>query len=90
MKITSFRVENYEMKMDRPIGDANGPVGEDVAGGGALWIETNEGITGVAPGGNPAVWSTLPSDRRRGSKVPSSGSGCAWSTSSSKVATKAR
>ena len=55
MKITSFRVENYEMKMDRPIGDANGPVGEDVAGGGALWIETNEGITGVAPGGNPAV-----------------------------------
>ena len=55
MKITGYRVEQYEMKMDRPIGDANGVVGEDISGGSVLWIETDEGITGVAPGGNPAV-----------------------------------
>ena len=55
MKITGYRVEQYEMKMDRPIGDANGVVGEDIAGGSVLWIETDEGITGIAPGGNQAV-----------------------------------
>ena len=55
MKITGYRVEQYEMKMDRPIGDANGVVGEDISGGAVLWIETDEGITGVAPGGSPAV-----------------------------------
>ena len=55
MKITDFRLETYEMRMDRPIGDANGPVGEDVAGGSVLWINTDEGISGVAPMGNAAV-----------------------------------
>ncbi len=55
MKITGYRVEKYEMKMDRPIGDANGPEGEDIAGGSLLWIETDEGISGLAPGGNDAV-----------------------------------
>ena len=55
MKITGYRVETYEMKMDRPIGDANGVVGDDIAGGSILWIETDENIAGVAPGGNASV-----------------------------------
>ena len=55
MKITGYRVEQYEMKMDRPIGDANGPIGEDIAASSVLWITTDEGITGIAPGGNQAV-----------------------------------
>ena len=55
MKITDYRLETYEMRMDRPIGDANGPVGEDIAGGSILWINTDEGLSGVAPMGNSAV-----------------------------------
>ena len=55
MKITDYRLETYEMRMDRPIGDANGPVGEDIAGGAVLWINTDAGISGIAPMGNPAV-----------------------------------
>ena len=55
MKITDYRLETYEMRMDRPIGDANGPVGEDIAGGSVLWINTDAGISGIAPMGNPAV-----------------------------------
>ena len=55
MKITDYRLEAYEMRMDRPIGDANGPVGEDIAGGSILWINTDAGVSGVAPMGTPAV-----------------------------------
>ena len=55
MKITDYRLETYEMRMDRPIGDANGPVGEDIAGGSILWINTDAGVSGVAPMGNHAV-----------------------------------
>ena len=55
MKITDYRLETYEMRMDRPIGDANGPVGEDIAGGAVLWINTDAGVSGIAPMGNSAV-----------------------------------
>lgn len=55
MKITDFRLETYEMQMDRPIGDANGPVGEDIMGGAVLWINTDAGVSGIAPMGNAAV-----------------------------------
>lgn len=55
MKITDYRLETYEMLMDRPIGDANGPVGEDISGGAVLWINTDAGVSGIAPMGNPAV-----------------------------------
>jgi len=51
MKITGFRVESYVMQMDRPIGDANFPAGEDLMPSSLLWIETDEGISGLAPGG---------------------------------------
>ena len=51
MKITGYRVENYTMQMDRPIADANDPSGEDLMPASLLWIETDEDIAGIAPGG---------------------------------------
>jgi L-alanine-DL-glutamate epimerase-like enolase superfamily enzyme len=51
MKITGFRVENYTMQMDRPIADANYPAGEALMASSLLWIETDEGVSGIAPGG---------------------------------------
>ncbi len=51
MKITGFRVENYTMQMDRPIADSNYPVGDDLMPSSLLWIETDEGVSGIAPGG---------------------------------------
>ena len=49
MKITGYRVERYVLQMDRPIGDANFPSGDDVSQAGLLWMETDEGIAGLAP-----------------------------------------
>ncbi|MSR81794.1 MAG: mandelate racemase/muconate lactonizing enzyme family protein [Candidatus Latescibacteria bacterium] len=51
MKITGYRVESYVLQMDRPIADANYPGGEDLMPASLLWIETDEGISGLAPGG---------------------------------------
>ena len=51
MKITGYRVEHYTMQMDRAIADANNPVGDDLMPASLLWIETDEGIAGIAPGG---------------------------------------
>ena len=51
MKIIGYRVENYVMQMDRSIADANNPVGDDLMPASLLWIETDEGISGIAPGG---------------------------------------
>lgn len=50
MKITGFRQEQYVMKMDRPIGDANLPGGTDLMPGSILYLETDEGITGISLG----------------------------------------
>ena len=49
MKITGYRIQSYVMKMDRPIGDANSPMGEDLMPASILWIETDLGINGIAP-----------------------------------------
>ena len=49
MRITGYRIQSYVMKMDRSIGDANFPVGEDLMPGSILWIETDIGLEGVAP-----------------------------------------
>jgi len=51
MKITGYRVENYTMQMDRPIADSNYPSGDDLMPSSLLWIETDEGVSGIAPGG---------------------------------------
>ncbi len=51
MKITGYRVEQYTMKLDRLIGDSNGPSGVDILPGALLFLETDENITG--PPGRP-------------------------------------
>lgn len=55
MKITGYRLETYIQQMDRAIGDANYPQGDDLMGSAILWLETDEGVTGMAPAGNAAV-----------------------------------
>ena len=57
MKITAIRHSPpYHYRMARRIGDANGPVGNDHRGGTLLYVDTDEGVTGISPtGGGPAV-----------------------------------
>lgn len=55
MKVTGFRTVLYQFTMDRPLGDANGPTGSDYGAGSFLYIDTDDGITGIAPGGGPHV-----------------------------------
>ena len=55
MKVTGFRQQSYHFTMGRRIGDANGPVGSDRGSGGFLYIDTDQGVTGIALGGGPAV-----------------------------------
>jgi L-alanine-DL-glutamate epimerase-like enolase superfamily enzyme len=50
MKITGYRVEQYRMKLDRPVGDANLPGGVDILPGSILFLETDENVTGIALG----------------------------------------
>jgi L-alanine-DL-glutamate epimerase-like enolase superfamily enzyme len=50
VKITGFRVEQYLMKMDRAVGDANCPSGVEILPGSILFIETDENITGLSLG----------------------------------------
>lgn len=57
MKITGYRVEKYIQQMDRAIGDANYPQGDDLMGSAILYIDTDEGVTGIAPMGNDRVGS---------------------------------
>ncbi|MCC7262728.1 MAG: mandelate racemase/muconate lactonizing enzyme family protein [Candidatus Latescibacteria bacterium] len=51
MRITGYRVESYVMQMDRRIADANHPPGEDLMPASLLWLETDEGLSGLALGG---------------------------------------
>ena len=55
MKITDYKLDKYIQQLDRAIGDANYPKGDDLMGMSILRIETDEDITGIAPGGNDAV-----------------------------------
>ena len=57
MKITGYKLDKYIEQLDRAIGDANYPKGDDLVGMSILRIETDEGITGMAPGGNDAIES---------------------------------
>lgn len=50
MKITGVRTQLYEFEMDRPIGDANSPQGRKQNVSLAVFIDTDEGITGNAIG----------------------------------------
>ena len=51
MKITRVRTQPYQIQMKRPIGDANYPAGRDVMVATALWLDTDEGISGISLGG---------------------------------------
>jgi L-alanine-DL-glutamate epimerase-like enolase superfamily enzyme len=51
MKITGVRTVPYQLTMQRPIADANYPAGSDQIPGLAVYIDTDEGITGISMGG---------------------------------------
>lgn len=56
MKITGFRAETYLMKLDRLVGDANLPSGVEILPGSILYLDTDEGLTGISLGyGGAAV-----------------------------------
>ena len=57
MKVTDVRVRYYEYRMKRPIGDVNGPLGNDLASSALTFVDTDEGVTGVSLAGNAAVKS---------------------------------
>jgi hypothetical protein len=54
MKITRVRTQPYTFELTRPIGDANLPEGGTVSHSLAVFIETDEGVTGISPGGQGA------------------------------------
>ncbi len=49
MRITGIRHRAYRARLDRPIGDANGPVGSDEASGAFIFVDTDAGLTGIGP-----------------------------------------
>ena len=53
MKITGIRSTLFEHQMARPIGDANNPRGRDQYAALAVFLDTDDGLTGVALG-NPS------------------------------------
>ena len=55
MKITGVRTIPYQLTMQRPIGDANNPVGSDQMPGCALFLDTDEGLSGIGFGGGTLV-----------------------------------
>jgi len=56
MKITGIRTQAFEHDMKRPIADANNPVGQRQFSALAIFIDSDEGITGISLG-NPALES---------------------------------
>lgn len=50
MKITGVRTKLYEHDMLRPLGDANSPTGRKKTAGLAVFIDSDEGLTGVSLG----------------------------------------
>ncbi|MCC6178539.1 MAG: mandelate racemase/muconate lactonizing enzyme family protein [Chloroflexi bacterium] len=54
MKITGVRTRLYEFTAGRALGDVNLPTGSDRAVGLAVFLDTDEGITGVTTGGSGA------------------------------------
>ena len=60
MKITDFKLTNWEGEAKRSIGDANGPYGSNRLPGSFLEIFTDENITGYALIGNSYVEKIFP------------------------------
>ena len=59
MKITGVRTQAYEIRMHRPIGDANNPVGSNLMRSTAMWLDTDEGVSGISMGGGSLVRSLV-------------------------------
>jgi len=55
MKITGFRAQPYQIKLHRPIGDANCPEGGQFMPGQALFLDTDQGVSGISFGGGALV-----------------------------------
>jgi L-alanine-DL-glutamate epimerase-like enolase superfamily enzyme len=58
MKITGVRTILYEFAMKRSLGDANSPRGRDRASSLAIFIDSDEGVTGISSG-SPAARSHI-------------------------------
>ncbi len=53
MIITGIRTQPFQIKMKRFIGDANNPIGRGTMTANALWIDTDEGVSGISMAGAP-------------------------------------
>ena len=62
MKITGVRTQPYQIQMKRAIGDANNPIGRDVMTSSALWLDTDEGISGISMGGASPLLQSMVDD----------------------------
>jgi L-alanine-DL-glutamate epimerase-like enolase superfamily enzyme len=63
MKITGARTRLFEFEMERSLGDANLPEGTTAATGMLLFIDSDEGVSGVAlGGGSPSQIQSLVND----------------------------
>ena len=58
MKISSVRTKLYEFDLARPISDANDPAGRRLVTNLAVFIDTDEGVTGTAMG-SPSARGTI-------------------------------
>lgn len=58
MKITGLRTKTYQFDLKRPLGDANFPEGRKKWAGMAVFVDTDEGLTGVALG-SPAAEASM-------------------------------
>lgn len=50
MKVTGVRTKPFMMQLDRPLGDANDPVGRNRMASLAVYLDTDEGVTGISLG----------------------------------------
>ena len=58
MKITGIRTKAYDFELDRRYGDANFPDGRTASSGMVVYVDTDEGVTGISisdPGAGNAV-----------------------------------
>ncbi|BCX02097.1 MAG: hypothetical protein KatS3mg053_0035 [Candidatus Roseilinea sp.] len=55
MKITGVRTQSYEIALTRPLSDANGPYGSTHLAMSALFLDTDEGLTGISFGGGRLI-----------------------------------
>ncbi len=60
MKITGYRTLSWQFHRGHPMGDANGVTADDVSRATYLFLETDAGVTGIAPASSPDVEKLFP------------------------------